>query len=67
MDSKSALFLITKILRIHGKTQRQGGVPDLLFLNQDMVCICLAKNVAFHNPWFYLSQTEVFESPGFFF
>ena len=64
---QKCIFCTTKISRIPCKKQGQGHHAPLQKLTQQMVFIFLAKNVIFHNPWFYLSKTEVSEVKDRFF
>ena len=61
---KVHFFTTTTILRVPCTKQGQGQYSHFQRLTQQMVFIFLAKNVIFHNPWFYLSKTEVSEGQG---
>ena len=60
-------FLLLKSYEFLVKNSVRGTTPPLQKLTQKRVFIFLAKNVIFHNPWFYLRKTEVSEGQGSFF
>ena len=45
---------------------RRGSLTSL-FSPKTWYSFVLLKNVVFHKPWFYLSQTEVSEGEGLYF
>jgi len=67
---KSVFFYYKKLLKsyeIIAKNKVRGTTPSSQNYLINWFSFVLPKNVVFHNPWFYLSQTEVFEGEGHYF
>ena len=62
--SKSGLFFSVKIVRIHCKKIGFGGPGTILKTYEKKRFCFFAKNVIFHDLWFYLNKTEVCEVQG---
>ena len=71
MDPRRVFFfLLQKLVKSYfflAKNRVSGTTPHPETLSQKLFSCFLAKKVVFHNPWFYLSQTEVFEGEGHYF